>query len=67
MMLKQITKMTNGGLEKLKGQKYYFRQVYFHKLSVSGGFEFGLALPHTVLLIPLSLRSVCFCAVAFTA
>lgn len=66
-MLKQMTKMTNVGLGKLKGQKYYFRPVYFHKLSVPGDFEFGLALPHTVLLIHLSLRSVCFCTAAFTA
>lgn len=45
-----MSKMTNGGVGELKGQKYYFRQVYSHKPSVSGGCEFGLALPQTVLL-----------------
>lgn len=42
--------MTNVGMGKLKGQKYCFRQVYFHKLSVPGRCEFGLALPQAGLL-----------------
>jgi len=60
MMLKQVTKMANAGVEELKGQKYYFRQVFFCKLSVSGGGEFDLALPQTVLLycVPLVPRPV---------
>lgn len=39
---------------------HYFRQVYFHELSVSGGCEFGLALHQVILIccIPLVHGSV---------
>lgn len=50
MVLKEMMKMTNVEMGKLKGKKYRFRQVYFHKLSVVSGCEFGPALPQAGLL-----------------
>lgn len=50
MVLKEMMKMTNVEMGKLKGKKCHFRQVYFHKLSVVSGCEFGLALPQAGLL-----------------
>lgn len=59
MILKEMMKMTNVGMGKLKGQKYCFRQVYFHKLSVPGRCEFGLALPRLVCYTVYLLCQIC--------